>query len=168
MSIAEHVTGLQHLGLPTAALDETAAFYESLGFVRAHSTVNPGTGERVCFLTCGGLCIETYECAAPARRPGAIDHLALDVDDIESAWEEVRMAGLAPLEDAIQFLPFWENGVRFFNLLGPNGETVEFSQSCRPRSVWLRLVSSAISDSFLCAKLENLPDPLAKGPLYRL
>ena len=53
---------------------------------------------------------------------------ALDVDDIESAWEEVRMAGLAPLEDAIQFLPFWENGVRFFNLLGPNGETVEFSQ----------------------------------------
>ena len=50
MSIAEHVTGLQHLGLPTAALDETAAFYESLGFVRAHSTVNPGTGERVCFL----------------------------------------------------------------------------------------------------------------------
>ena len=68
------------------------------------------------------------ECAAPARRPGAIDHLALDVDDIESAWEEVRMAGLAPLEDAIQFLPFWENGVRFFNLLGPNGETVEFSQ----------------------------------------
>ena len=63
-----------------------------------------------------------------ARRPGAIDHLALDVDDIESAWEEVRMAGLAPLEDAIQFLPFWENGVRFFNLLGPNGETVEFSQ----------------------------------------
>ena len=161
MSIAEHVTGLQHLGLPTAALDETAAFYESLGFVRAHSTVNPGTGERVCFLTCGGLCIETYECAAPARRPGAIDHLALDVDDIESAWEEVRMAGLAPLEDAIQFLPFWENGVRFFNLLGPNGETVEFSQR-------LRLVSSAISDSFLCAKLENLPDPLAKGPLYRL
>ena len=124
MSIAEHVTGLQHLGLPTAALDETVYKRQ----VRAHSTVNPGTGERVCFLTCGGLCIETYECAAPARRPGAIDHLALDVDDIESAWEEVRMAGLAPLEDAIQFLPFWENGVRFFNLLGPNGETVEFSQ----------------------------------------
>ena len=76
MSIAEHVTGLQHLGLPTAALDETAAFYESLGFVRAHSTVNPGTGERVCFLTCGGLCIETYECAAPARRPSRRDRRA--------------------------------------------------------------------------------------------
>ena len=128
MSIAEHVTGLQHLGLPTAALDETAAFMSPLALCRPTALVNPGTGERVCFLTCGGLCIETYELRAPARRPGAIDHLALDVDDIESAWEEVRMAGLAPLEDAIQFLPFWENGVRFFNLLGPNGETVEFSQ----------------------------------------
>ena len=168
MSIAEHVTGLQHLGLPTAALDETAAFYESLGFVRAHSTVNPGTGERVCFLTCGGLCIETYECAAPARRPGAIDHLALDVDDIESAWEEVRMAGLAPLEDAIQFLPFWETACAFSTYWAPTERRWSSARGCRPRSVWLRLVSSAISDSFLCAKLENLPDPLAKGPLYRL
>ena len=168
MSIAEHVTGLQHLGLPTAALDETAAFYESLGFVRAHSTVNPGTGERVCFLTCGGLCIETYECAAPARRPGAIDHLALDVDDIESAWEEVRMAGLAPLEDAIQFLPFWENGVRFFQPTGsPTERRWSSARGCRPRSVWLRLVSSAISDSFLCAKLEICLTP-CQGALYRL
>ena len=147
MSIAEHVTGLQHLGLPTAALDETAAFYESLGFVRAHSTVNPGTGERVCFLTCGGLCIETYECAAPARRPGAIDHLALDVDDIESAWRT-----------ACAFSTYW----------APTERRWSSARGCRPRSVWLRLVSSAISDSFLCAKLENLPDPLAKGPLYRL
>lgn len=128
MSIAEHVNGLQHLGLPTGALDATVAFYESLGFTVALSTINPNTGERVCFLTCKGLCIETYECAEPAGRAGAIDHLALDVDDVEAAWEAVRAAGYTPLEDDIQFLPFWENGVRFFNILGPNGEKVEFSQ----------------------------------------
>ena len=128
MSIAEHVNGLQHLGLPTGALDATVAFYESLGFTVALSTINPNTGERVCFLTCKGLCIETYECAEPAGRAGAIDHLALDVDDVEAAWEAVRAAGSTPLEDDIQFLPFWENGVRFFNILGPNGEKVEFSQ----------------------------------------
>ena len=128
MSIAEHVNGLQHLGLPTGALDATVAFYESLGFTVALSSINPNTGERVCFLTCKGLCIETYECAEPAGRAGAIDHLALDVDDVEAAWEAVRAAGYTPLEDDIQFLPFWENGVRFFNILGPNGEKVEFSQ----------------------------------------
>lgn len=128
MSIAEHVNGMQHLGLPTGDLDATLAFYQSLGFTVALSTVNPNTGERVCFLTCGGLCIETYECTDPVGKAGAIDHLALDVDDVEAAWAAVRAAGYAPLEDAIQFLPFWENGVRFFNILGPNGEKVEFSQ----------------------------------------
>ena len=25
-------------------------------------------------------------------------------------------------------LPFWENGVRYFTVLGPNGEKVEFNQ----------------------------------------
>lgn len=128
MSIAEHVNGLQHLGLPTGDLDKTIAFYESLGFTQAHNTVNPNTGERVCFLSCRGLCIETYECAAPAGRAGAIDHFALNVDDVEAAWEAVRAAGYSPVEEAIQFLPFWEKGVRFFNLVGPNGEKVEFSQ----------------------------------------
>ena len=165
MSIAEHVTGLQHLGLPTAALDETAAFYESLGFVRAHSTVNPGTGERVCFLTCGGLCIETYECAAPDRRPGAIDHLALDVDDIGRkcgwpAWPRWKM----PFSSS----PSGRTACAFSTYWAPTERRWSSARGCRPRSVWLRLVSSAISDSFLCAKLENLPDPLAKGPLYRL
>ena len=72
--------------------------------------------------------IETHDLCKQYGNALRVAHLDLDVDDIESAWEEVRMAGLAPLEDAIQFLPFWENGVRFFNLLGPNGETVEFSQ----------------------------------------
>lgn len=168
MSIAEHVTGLQHLGLPTAALDETAAFYESLGFVRAHSTVNPGTGGAG-VLSHLRRPVHRNLRVRRARPPaGAIDHLALDVDDIESAWEEVRMAGLAPLEDAIQFLPFLGERRALFNLLAPTERRWSSARGCRPRSVWLRLVSSAISDSFLCAKLENLPDPLAKGPLYRL
>ena len=165
MSIAEHVTGLQHLGLPTAALDETAAFYESLGFVRAHSTVNPGTGERVCFLTCGGLCIETYECAAPARRPGAIDHLALDVDDIESAWRKCGWPAWPRWKMPFSSSPSGRTACAFSTYWAPTERRWSSARGCRPRSVWLRLVSSAISDSFLCAKLENLPDPLAKGPL---
>lgn len=88
----------------------------------------PARGSGCAFSPAAACASKPTSAPRPPGRPGAIDHLALDVDDIESAWEEVRMAGLAPLEDAIQFLPFWENGVRFFNLLGPNGETVEFSQ----------------------------------------
>ena len=33
-----------------------------------------------------------------------------------------------PTNDIDHFLPFWENGVKFFTIEGPNKEKVEFSQ----------------------------------------
>ncbi|SBW09977.1 conserved hypothetical protein [uncultured Eubacteriales bacterium] len=126
MSIASHTKGLQHLGLPTNDMEATLTFYQSLGFTLAHSTVN--NGEKVCFLTLGSLCVETYENGQAVEKPGAIDHLCLDVDDVDAAFEAVKTAGYVPLEDEIKFLPFWEKGVRFFNILGPNREKIEFGQ----------------------------------------
>lgn len=120
------VTGLQHIGLPTNDMAATVKFYQSLGFQIAHQTVN--NGETVCFLQLGSVCVETYENGRAVGRAGAIDHVALDVSDIEAAWAAVQAAGHQPLEAEIQSLPFWTNGVRFFNILGPNGEKVEFGQ----------------------------------------
>lgn len=120
------VTGLQHIGLPTNDMEATVAFYESLGFQIAHRTEN--NGETVCFLQLGSVCIETYENGQAAGHAGAIDHIALDVTDIDAAWAAVQAAGHRPLESEIQELPFWSNGVRFFNILGPNNEKVEFGQ----------------------------------------
>ena len=31
-----------------------------------------------------------------------------------------------PTNDLVHFLPFWENGVKFFTIEGPNKEKVEF------------------------------------------
>lgn len=124
--IKEHVTGLQHIGLPCADMAATEAFYTTLGFELAHSTVNDGG--RVCFFRLGGVCVEAYESRETAGRAGAIDHIALDVDDIEKTWQAVSAAGFKPMESEIQALPFWEKGVRFFNILGPDSEKIEFSQ----------------------------------------
>ena len=33
-----------------------------------------------------------------------------------------------PTNDIVHFLPFWENGVKFFTIERPNKEKVEFSQ----------------------------------------
>ena len=66
-----------------------------------------------------------------ARRDGPIDHFALNVMDIDRAFAEVQAAGLEPLEDAPVFLPFWEKGVRYFNVRGPDGEKVEFNERIR-------------------------------------
>jgi len=121
-----NVTGLQHIGLPTNSMADTLKFYEALGFTPALRTEN--NGEAVCFLKLQNICIETYENGQAVGHCGAIDHIALDVEDVESAWEHIKSLGFKPIEDGIQFLPFWENGVKYFNILGPNGEKVEFSQ----------------------------------------
>lgn len=120
------ITGFQHIGLPTNDMTATVGFYQSLGFKLAHKADN--NGETVCFLRLGGLCIEAYENGKAVGKAGAIDHIALNVEDIEAAWEAIHAAGCQTRETEIQALPFWENGVRFFNITGPNGETVEFAQ----------------------------------------
>ena len=63
-----------------------------------------------------------------ALESGAIDHVAIDVKDVEKVHELVTAAGLNTTNDEVHFLPFWENGVKFFTIEGPNKEKVEFSQ----------------------------------------
>lgn len=74
------------------------------------------------------LVIETYENKAAKMEAGAIDHIAIDVKDIEKVYEMISEAGLNTTKDTVHFLPFWENGVKFFTIEGPNKEKVEFSQ----------------------------------------
>ena len=122
----QHVKGLQHLGLPTKDMEATIAFYKKIGFEIALDTENQG--DRVVFLEQGNIVIETYESAEVAMKHGAIDHVCIDVDDIEAVYALAKEEGLDIIDDGIQFLPFWANGVKFFNVLGPNHEKVEFGQ----------------------------------------
>ena len=126
MNLKEQINGLQHIGVPTKNMEATIAFYEKIGFEIAFETVNDG--DRVVFLKSGSLVIETYESKDAAMKSGAIDHIALDVKDIEKTYELISQEGLNSTQDTIHFLPFWENGVKFFTIEGPNKEKVEFSQ----------------------------------------
>lgn len=60
--------------------------------------------------------------------PGAIDHIALDVSDIEAAYALVQGLGYPVVSQGIESMNVWENGVRYFTILGPNQERVEFNQ----------------------------------------
>ena len=126
MELKKNITGLQHLGLPTNDIEKTISFYQSLGFDVAWQTVNGA--EKVAFLRLHYLTIETYENHQAAMLNGAVDHIALDVSDIQAAFEQVRGLGYKMFDTEVQFLPFWERGVRFFTIEGPNHEKVEFSQ----------------------------------------
>lgn len=127
--IAARVTGIQHIGLPTNDLKKTVEFYKSLGFEVIYETTLPT--DYVVFLRLKTICIEAFQaigepCAV--GKSGAIDHISLDVDDIEATWQAVKQAGYTPLETEIDGLPYFEKGVRFFNITGPNAETIEFCQ----------------------------------------
>ena len=126
--IYDGLTGVAHIGIPTNDLDKTIAFYKKLGFVSALETVNKAAEERVAFLQLGDLMIETYENHRAAEKAGAIDHVALATTDIEAAFAAAKEAEMHLLHSSIQSLPFWENGVRFFMVEGPNKERIEFCQ----------------------------------------
>lgn len=122
----ELLTGIQHIGLPTEDMAVTKGFYEKLGFTTAYETLNEGM--QVKFFKLGDLVIEAYEVPKAAKAYGAIEHVAINVTDVEKVYEKVCAMELNTLEDTVHFLPFWENGVRFFTIEGPNAEKIEFSQ----------------------------------------
>ncbi|MBQ6373790.1 MAG: VOC family protein [Clostridia bacterium] len=124
MAFKKVATGLQHIGVPTNDIAKTIAFYESLGFEVAHRTQNGD--EQVAFLKLGDLMIETYQNFKAVGINGAVDHIAINVTDVDEAR---RIADEMKLEviEADQ-LPFWDNGVKYFVILGPNKEKIEFNQ----------------------------------------
>ena len=118
----ENTTGIQHLGIPTANLAATIDFYHSLGFETIWAN------ETATFMQLGTLVVETYPADEVAMKNGAIDHVALNVKDIEAAWRDAKACGYETEDTNINFLPFFENGVKFFTIIGPNREKVEFNQ----------------------------------------
>jgi lactoylglutathione lyase len=126
--IKDHVKGLQHLGLPTNDIEKTIAFYAGLGFEVAHRTIDKPANVPVAFLRLKNVTIETYQNNEAAMANGAIDHIALDVDDVDAVFKEISKGGYTMLHKEVQFLPFWEHGVRFFTIEGPNHEKIEFGQ----------------------------------------
>lgn len=93
MSLIDWMTGIQHVGIPTNDIEKTIAFYEALGFQNIYRTRNEAADEEVCFLQMKNLCIETYQTGKAALKAGAVDHIAIDVTDIEEAYQAARELG---------------------------------------------------------------------------
>ena len=126
MDIKDFCSGIQHLGIPTNDIEKTIRFYEQLGFKVALNTSN--NGEAVAFLQKPPPYIETKENRTAVMRAGAIDHIALDVKNIDALFELVKTKQFPMLDEQVNSLPFWENGVKFFTIVGPNKEKIEFCE----------------------------------------
>ena len=124
MAFKKIATGLQHIGLPTNDMEKTLAFYTALGFEVAHQTMLGDTA--VAFFNLGNLMIEAYQNGQAVGKAGAVDHIAINVTDIVEARRIADEMGLNVIE--ADELPFWDNGVKYFTILGPNNEKLEFNQ----------------------------------------
>lgn len=126
MEIKDYCNGVQHVGIPSNNIERTKNFFTDLGFTTVYSTIN-GT-EKVAFLQLGNLIIETWQNNEATMRYGAIDHISLDVKNIDELFPKVKALGYPLVDDHVTFLPFWEHGVRFFTIEGPDKEKVEFCE----------------------------------------
>lgn len=128
MKLTDYVTGFQHVGIPAVDLDETIAYYKHLGFKEAGYF--PNGNEHCAFMQLGNLMIETYSGEiTKARQEGSISHVSINTTDIDKAYEAAKELKLNIVENEIQSIPtFWDNGIKYFNVIGPNNEKLEFCQ----------------------------------------
>ena len=84
--------------------------------------------KKVAFLKTGSLVLEIYEDKEANDNIGAINHIAIEVCDIEETFSYIQKCDLNKGNDKIHYLPFWENGIQYFTIVGPNEELIEFCQ----------------------------------------
>jgi len=130
------INHIQHIGIPVTDISVSEAFYSQLGFSNVMQSPFKEDGETgTCIMMKNkSVIIELYQLPEHKlqeirdRNDGHIDHITFDVDDIEVAFAALKSASFKIIEDAPVFLPFWQNGCKYFNILGPDGERLEFNQ----------------------------------------
>ena len=127
---------IQHIGIPVTDMNASESFYTNLGFenvMQANFIHETETGICV-MMRQGTIIIELYQmpqkelAGIAARKDGHVDHVAFDVADIDKTFSILKEAGYHIMEEAPVYLQFWNNGCKYFNILGPDGERLEFNE----------------------------------------
>lgn len=135
--LATIINNLQHIGIPVSNIAVSEAFYARFGFHKVMQTTFTFEGESgTCIMMKNkASLIELYQMPEKqlkeirTRNHGHVDHIAFDVDDIDHAFMVLKNASFNILEQEPVHLPsFWKNGCKYFNILGPDGEKIEFNQ----------------------------------------
>lgn len=119
---------LDHIGLAVTDLEASKNWYcDVLGFtVIGHFYEGDAP---VYFIQNGDTVYEMYEDALVDAARGKIDHISFVSRDIEADYAYCKSQGYAICTNGIEDIPtFWEKGCRYFKLLSPTGEQVEFCQ----------------------------------------
>lgn len=130
------INHIQHIGLPVTDISKSVDFYQQLGFENVMQSPFQEDGQTgTCIMMKNkNVVIELYQLPDQKlqeirnRKDGHIDHITFDVDDIDYAFKTLKEASFIIIEEQPVFLPFWKNGCKYFNILGPDNERLEFNQ----------------------------------------
>lgn len=118
-----------HIGLAVSDLETAVKWYvDVLGFELIGSFVTPG-GVQARFLKSGNLIYEIFRPLGGAAAPGKIDHFCFESTDIEADYAYCVAQGYSFEAEGIHSIPtFWDKGIKYFKILSPTGEAIEFCQ----------------------------------------
>jgi lactoylglutathione lyase len=131
------INHIQHIGIPVSNMDKSIAFYERLGFKNVMPSTFEIEGEKggiVAMMERNTMILELYQLPTSHlteiknRKDGHIDHIAFDVDDADLTFKTLKENNFIVLENEPVFLNFWNKGCKYFNILGPDGERLEFNE----------------------------------------
>lgn len=120
------MVGLAHIGIMVKDIEVSKKFYmELLDFeLKAEYKLGDMT---LSFLDLGDCKLELVGKASnEARLPGTVDHIALEVEDIEPLMCKLIEKGVKFDTDNYGYMPNLFNGVRNVFFKGPDGERIEF------------------------------------------
>lgn len=127
-SLAGYFDDIQHIGMPTDDLKATVAFYAGLGFKMQGNFDTDDQGNQVVFMSVSHLTLEIWTGDGAVHETGAINHISLNTSDADAAFKAAKDAGYNLKDAEVQHLDFWDHGIKFFNIAGPNDETIEFCE----------------------------------------
>lgn len=118
-----------HIGLGVNDLESATRWYmDVLGFELIGSFVTPD-GIPAKFLKSGDLVYEIFQPIGGVDAPGKIDHFCFESTDIKADYAYCVAQGYQFEAEGIQSIPtFWENGIKYFKIMSPTGEPMEFCQ----------------------------------------
>jgi methylmalonyl-CoA epimerase len=101
---------IDHLGIAVESIAAARGFYEALGLRVTDEETVEHEGVRTAMIPLGESRVELLEPLGPdtavgrflSKRGAGLHHVALHVDDIESAWAELQSRGVAIVSPSIQ------------------------------------------------------------------
>lgn len=123
---------LDHIGIQCVNSEKNANwFMEKLGFELIGKFKSSHGDYYTWFVSNGHV---TYEISQKAdlapEKQGLVNHIALTSDDIEADYKYCVENGYEICTKGIEDIPSrWEHGCRYFKVVTPGGEQIEFNQN---------------------------------------